>query len=88
MLNARRHGDQDIRDRWAYSAYVQGAADQAADASVVGNIGGMRLCRLKEATGNELHNVIGQFLEAHPAQRWHGAANIAVKAFAAAWPCP
>ena len=66
MLNARRHGDQDIRDRWAYLAYVQGAADQAADASVVGNIGGMRLCRLKEATGNELHNVIGQFLEAHP----------------------
>ena len=87
MLNACRHGDQDIRDRWAYLAYAQGAADKAADASVVGNIGSMRPCRPKEATGNKVHNVIAQFLEAHPAQRWHGAANIA-KAFAAAWPCP
>jgi len=85
MLNACRHGDQDIRDRWAYA---QRAADKAAEASAVGNIGGMRVFRPKEATGNEVHNVIAQFLEADPAQRWHGAANLAVKAFAAAWPCP
>ena len=88
MLKACRHGDHDIRDRWAYLAYAQEAADKAAEALVVGNIGGMRLCRPKEATGGEVHDVITQFLEAHPAQRWHGATNLAVKAFAAAWPCP
>jgi hypothetical protein len=87
MLNYCRDDNQAARE--GCTGFAMGVADTAAEASAAGSIvRSFRVCRPGEVTGSQARDVILQYLQAHPRELYYSAASLAIRALAAAWPCP
>ena len=64
--------------------YALGIADVLASGSAVN---GLTACFTAQMTGEQVRDVVKQFLAAHPQSRHLGAAGLAAHALAQAFPC-
>jgi hypothetical protein len=87
MLNYCSSANQAARE--GCTGFAMGVADTAAEASAAGSMARpFRVCRPADATGSQAFDVILQYLQVHPGESQHSAASLAIRALAAAWPCP